>query len=185
MIVPVFATERLATDWLVERLAPHVAELGREVYLRHPLHAELLRIDLLLAIENFRPGWSRPALVGVEIKTLDGGFKDWTAAAAQAHSYLVAGLVKPFGGYVPTDRPMWVFVWPDIRDTARYAESSLYACWMEGAERLAGRQCVGSLRTIGDGRDFLFTMAASPMYSTRSGPRGAPDQSTRQQVGAR
>lgn len=182
MTLPVFACERDAADWLVARLQPHVSTLGREVYLRHPLKSELLRIDLLLEIEQFRPGWTRPALVGVELKKPgDGGFKEWTAAVAQAHSYLVAGLVKPFGGHSPMDRPMWVFCWPDLRDTT--VDASGYQGWMEGAERLAGRLNVGSLRTVGDG--FLFTMSAAPMWSTWAGPRGAVDQSTRLQLGAR
>jgi hypothetical protein len=186
-----FETERAARAYFESQLQVWNGDLRLEpeVHLRHAISGQLLRIDYLAVFRRFRRNSTGPTLIGFEIKRYFDDFRHWTAALKQAidyrHSVVEDARSTVWAGHTPA----FVFVFPDLRDLGDLGEHDEYRSgWAEGAERLAGKYNVGSVRTRKDWRtaaDFLeLTCSADPLWNTRVGPRWGDAWGTRRRPGA-
>jgi hypothetical protein len=146
--------------------------LEPEVHLPHVNSDRLLRIDYLAVFRRFRRNSTEPTLIGFECKRYFDDFRHWTAALKQGidyrHSVVEDARSTVWAGHTPA----FVFVFPDLRDLGEH--NQYRSSWAEGAERLAGKFNVGSIRQRQDwhGREYLeLTCAADPLWNTRVGPR--------------
>lgn len=185
-----FGNEREARDFLESFLAPH-CRLIPEVWLRHGVTQQLLRIDYVAIFRRFRRNSTEPTLIGVECKAAFEDFRDWTAALKQGIDYRHAVVVDRRAVVYQGATLAFVFVWPDLRDLGDLAEHKPERVrWAEGAERLAGKFNVGSVRWRRDPIDLFaddyleLTCAADPLWNTRTGPRWGDGWGTGRHPGA-
>lgn len=184
--LPRFTSETEAKAWLVTRLEPHVGRLASEVHMQHPLRDDQrpLRMDYAAVISNFRPASDGPWLIGLEVKAgNDDAWRQWVRSLCQATAYRYARVCDKRSVRYRGQQPSYVFAWPDPRDLADW-DPRAYLGWLDGAERLAGRFNVGTVRYRGRG-ELLFCCSANPLWSTIYGPHSAPNFGTRMQVGSR
>jgi hypothetical protein len=182
-----FDDEKAARAHLEQLLHGH-CRLVPEVHLRHLISNQLLRIDYAAIFPQFRHTSTAPTLIGLEVKRYFDDFREWTAALKQGIDYRHS-IVEDQRSQVYRGRtPAFIFVYPDLRDLGDLAEHrSARSTWAEGAERLAGKFNVGTIRQRRDfaGHAYLeFTCAADPLWDSRYGPRRGNDWGTGRRPGA-
>lgn len=182
-----FDNEKAAREY-VETQLRGLCRLESEVHLRHQVSDQLLRIDYLAVVRQFRRHSTKPTLIGLECKRYFDNFREWTSALKQGIDYRHSVVDDRRSTHYHGLSPTFVFVFPDIRDLGDLEDHRLSrSSWAEGAERLAGKFNVGTvrLRQGWRGEEFLeFTCAADPLWDTRSGARFGSDWGTGRRPGA-
>jgi hypothetical protein len=186
--LPRFANETEAKSWLEALLQPAVARLEREVWIAHPLRERPIRADYLALIRQFRPLALEPSPVAIEVKAGRDLWQQWCWALAQATAYRYGRICDKRSKVYAGRQPAFAFAFPDPRDSADWRADS-YAGWLDGAERLAGRFGVGTIRyrlQWGTGLpELVFCCSAAPLWSTLCGASGPSAFGQHIQIGAR